>query len=70
MKFELTEGENEQAREWIAKHTPTCPNVEDLETTAIGGCWTYMFTPTSIGTVVKVKCACGEMQDVTDYKEW
>ena len=27
---------------------------------AIGGGMTYIFTPTSIGTVCKVKCSCGE----------
>lgn len=36
-------------------------------TGAIGGRLTYSFTPTGLGTVVKVKCACGEEIDLTDY---
>jgi len=37
---------------------------------AIGGALTYIFGPTSIGVVVKVKCACGKELDVTDYENW
>ena len=37
---------------------------------AIGGRFGYRFIPTSLGTIVKVQCACGEERDVTDYDEW
>lgn len=37
---------------------------------AIGGRYTYEFTPTSIGTVQRILCACGESCDVTDYGSW
>lgn len=37
---------------------------------AIGGKWTYEFTPTSIGTVCKVRCACGYSDDLSDYNSW
>jgi hypothetical protein len=37
---------------------------------AIGGAVTYSFTPTSLGEVVKVKCACGKELDVSDYEGW
>lgn len=38
---------------------------------AIGGGLTYSFTPTALGTVVKVKEAItGEEIDLTDYDEW
>jgi len=36
---------------------------------AIGGDITYSFTPTSIGTVVKVE-SCGHELDLTDYESW
>lgn len=36
---------------------------------AIGGAYTWEFTPTSLGTVTVVRCACGEGIDVTDY-DW
>ena len=38
---------------------------------AIGGRFTYSFSPTSIGTVVKVSdCITGKELDVTDYQDW
>lgn len=37
---------------------------------AIGGALTYSFTPTTLGVVIKVKCACGKEIDVTDYEGW
>jgi hypothetical protein len=42
---------------------------------AIGGCFTYEFTPTSIGTVVKVTFCKGHPDyeatiDLTDYASW
>lgn len=37
---------------------------------AIGGKYTYMFAPTSLGMVTKVECACGAIIDVTDYNDW
>jgi len=37
---------------------------------AIGGQYTYSFTPTNIGTVIKISCACGKEEDITDYEDW
>jgi hypothetical protein len=37
---------------------------------AVGGRYTFEFTPTSLGTIQKVLCACGESCDVTDYESW
>ncbi len=34
---------------------------------AIGGSLTYCFTPTTLGVVAEVKCACGKKIDLTDY---
>ena len=36
---------------------------------AIGGGVTYMFSPTSLGTVIKVSCI-EEEKDFTDYGSW
>lgn len=36
---------------------------------AIGGAVSYIFTPTSIGFVVKVRCY-GKELDITDYSDW
>lgn len=37
---------------------------------AIGGSLTYNFTPTSLGTVLKVRHASGAELDMTDYGSW
>jgi hypothetical protein len=37
---------------------------------AIGGSMTYSFTPTNIGTVVKVEHATGAVLDISDYEHW
>jgi hypothetical protein len=37
---------------------------------AIGGSWTYSYTPTGLGTIVKVSCSCGGEIDLTDYDAW
>ena len=40
-------------------------------TGAIGGRFTFMITPTSLGTVVKMKDEItGEIKDFTDYDSW
>jgi hypothetical protein len=31
---------------------------------------THEFTPTTLGTIVKLECACGTQKDVTDYQNW
>ena len=40
------------------------------EVGAIGGSFTYSFTPTTIGTAVVVKCVCGAELNATDYEAW
>jgi hypothetical protein len=39
-------------------------------TGASGGAITYQFAPTTLGTVVKIKCECGLETDITDYRSW
>lgn len=75
MEFSLDDSERDQLKNWIAKHKndTKCPHsipngdVFGPKTGAIGGQFTYLFTPTSLGTVKKVKCTCGEEYDCTDY---
>lgn len=40
------------------------------KTGAIGGETSYSFTPTSLGVIVTVLCACGKEKNVTDYDSW
>ena len=50
--FPISEKEQEKIREWKKSHQHYGG--------AIGGTFTYEFTPTSIGTVGEIKCTCGE----------
>lgn len=75
MKFETTEHEHEALAAWLQKHVQSCvywqPNEEGLlPQGASGGAITYCFTPTTIGLVTKVRCACGTEGDLTDYNDW
>lgn len=39
--------------------------------TTIGGGFSYIFTPTGIGTAVSIKCnVCNEVENCTDYDCW
>lgn len=51
--------------EWQEEHECSVTNEG-----AIGGQYTYMFTPTSMGEVLQVECACGSKIDVTEYDLW
>jgi len=35
---------------------------------AIGGKFTYSFTPTSLGVIAVITCSCGYKLDCTDYE--
>lgn len=54
---------------WMANHAQVC-KLGPKDNTAIGGRWTLSFTQTSLGTIVKACCACGEEKDLTDYQSW
>lgn len=50
--FPISDDEQKKIDQWMKNHTHPCG--------AIGGAHSYIFTPTSIGTVGKIKCMCGE----------
>ncbi len=62
--FSLSKEEKVKAQVFLSEHR------KHEGRTAIGGAFTFEFTDTSIGTVVKVRCSCGEKVDVTNYDEW
>ena len=66
MSFYLNENDKVKLHKWREEHDSGC---FIQYKGAIGGGLTYCFTPTSIGTVIKVKCACGEEIDLTNY-DW
>lgn len=62
--FSITDEEHEVIREWQKEHQLEAHGV-DIESDcgyggAIGGTWTYIFLPTSIGVIGEVQCSCGE----------
>lgn len=69
MTFDLSESQTEQAVAWVDKHTKE-KHPKPRHDGAIGGRYTWSFTPTSIGMVAKVTCACGEKIDLSDYQDW
>lgn len=75
MKYETSDYNNEKISVWLNEHTMTCgywvPGTNGLlPQGAIGGAITYCFTPTNLGLVIKISCACGDECDVTEYKNW
>ena len=64
MQFKLDPTQIKKLQEWASSYKCTI-NDEG----AIGGKFTYTFTPNNIGTVEKVICACGQEIDITDY-DW
>ena len=37
---------------------------------AIGGKETFLFTPTSLGSCIVIKCACGAEIDLSHVEDW
>lgn len=72
MSFELSEDQNNKASEWIKTHVdPNGKICNDKYHGAIGGCFTFSFTPTSIGTIIRIECAsCKGKIDLSDYEDW
>lgn len=76
-EFKMDDEEFRKYLDWEAKHhtKANCKYFDDgsspvSPTGAIGGRVTYHLTPTGIGTVVKVTCACGAEEDLTNYDLW
>ena len=68
MKFKLTKYELKESKKWIKKHSKDHV-IQD--TAAIGGRWSYIFTPTSIGDFVSIKCnACNESKQISDLSSF
>ena len=61
--FELTYEESKKAIDWIKNHKKECK----LSSGTIGGRFSYSFTPTGLGPLPSVQCACGESETLTNY---
>jgi hypothetical protein len=54
--FEVPKDRIEILEKWMDQHKCKCKG----SATTIGGRFTYVFTPTSIGVFITVKCVCGK----------
>lgn len=70
MTFEMNEVEAARAAAWIKAHLEEAHGGKFPYAGAIGGSLTYEFTPTGIGTAVRVRCSCGASGDCTDVDAW
>lgn len=64
MKFELTDAQRERYAQWRRELTAS---KGECYVGAVGGAYTFQFTPTGIGILVSVTRADGETIDLTDY---
>lgn len=60
--FPISEEDDKKIKEWCKKHELE-KHGGKMRKGAIGGAYTYIFTPTSIGIVCTIKCFCGETFD-------
>ena len=66
MVFRLDPIEQGRLERFREHHKETCPGIS-----TIGGKFTYVFTPTGIGTAIVVRCnACGKEEDITNIDAW
>ena len=63
MTFELTEKQKEKLAAWKVSLLKEPPS-------AVGGAFSYCFTPTSLGLGVRVEYFDGQSIDITSYEEW
>lgn len=61
MKFELTEEQEKKYNEWKSTH-------KKVDGGAIGGRYSFIFSPTGVGVFVRVEdAATGKYLDLNDY---
>lgn len=67
--FSITPEQVEAIRAWKKEHEAEAHGGSEYAG-AIGGRYTYEFTPTSIGTFGRIRCGCGAKFDFDDGSEW
>lgn len=71
-RFVLRPEQNKKVDAWVKKQNrKTGADKNPYRYGAIGGAFTYSFTPTNLGMVIKVfNSATKEEIDVSDYEDW
>ena len=70
MNFRLDHIEVAKINKWTIEHKCNISSSSGEKYGAIGDRMTYCFTPTSLGIIKVVKCACGESLNLTEYETW
>lgn len=65
--FVIYADEYERLEKWLEEHDKTCTM---QYVGAIGGRLSYEFTPTGLGVITIVRCACKAEINLTDFSEW
>ena len=65
--FVLSAEQHKKYDEWRKEKNKT---KGEVYVGAIGGAYTFCFTPTGLGDIVEVKCADGTKLDLTDSDLW
>ncbi len=68
--FYLNDEEYKKMGVWLQDHDKVCQYALPENSGAIGGRITFCFTPTSLGTTIQIRCACGGTANLTDYSDW
>lgn len=63
--FHVSKQQREAASKWFEEHRK-----DHGQITAIGGAYTWCFTPTSLGVATSIKCSCGDTLNISNYSEW
>ena len=67
--FTVSADRVEKIRKWKKQHEKEKHNGNSYAG-AIGGRYTYEFTPTSIGEFGRIRCSCGDHFDFDDGSDW
>lgn len=65
-EFTITDNQMNKVNTWINQHRVHCGCLKEECDCHI----TYSFTPTGIGVVIKIICACKRELDITDIDSW
>lgn len=69
--FKLDPDEVARYKAWETEHIKNNHGGDHPDgMTAIGGAITFTFTPTGLGVIKHVKCACGESICLTNFENW
>jgi hypothetical protein len=73
--FTLTDAQTKLVHDWEANHDCKFRTNEygvegEIYAGAIGGTTEYIFIPTGLGNICKIRCICGATLDLTDYENW